>query len=364
MKDINESISDYNDINNRNITEEFFKTLTNGQVEKIRLQIPTLLEPIREFTEDKKYPFVYNYAEDAKKESKYLETVYNVIEGAFGKKIINPEEFSIISLAYLKQELKVEEHFAEFIVKQNYAKQVMIYNWQLYKQVYKFNEEFLEMLINDTGYENIPSKILNENLPYDSFAIDNKFTVNGIHFRSVIVSKGKDKDNEDVLITFFIMDNKDHDFFYTVIPLEGERSIEDIITGETQYSDKFKDILKHILPLIVYLCSSNKEVRYIEKKNGIEKNRSKYIKKKNIEMYDVGYDIGATIKSTKTIYVNHSIDKTESKNGTPKRPHTRCGHFHHFWSGSKDNKTLIVKYIPPIFVKGGNIKPIVHNVKG
>ena len=38
----------------------------------------------------------------------------------------------------------------------------------------------------------------------------------------------------------------------------------------------------------------------------------------------------------------------------PHRPHTRRGHWHHYWTGTKDNRKLILKWTAPIFVGGSS----------
>ena len=48
-------------------------------------------------------------------------------------------------------------------------------------------------------------------------------------------------------------------------------------------------------------------------------------------------------------YIPRSSD---NKGGTPKSPHSRRGHWHHFWTGAKnsDDRKLILKWIAPTFI--------------
>ena len=43
--------------------------------------------------------------------------------------------------------------------------------------------------------------------------------------------------------------------------------------------------------------------------------------------------------------------------GSPKRPHTRRGHWHHYWKGERgsSHRKLILKWLAPIFIKGYDV---------
>ena len=365
MTDRNEEIRNYNTNKLAHSMNNFFGSLSMGKYLLIQKQAKEMLNTCQ-IDDNKKYPFAYNYTEWTKKELSYTKDLYQRLKDRYGMKTIRVKEYQEEAIKLL-EEMKIEPNFADMLITQTHMKHIVAYNWDLYKQVYKFNEEFLEMVTNDSGYEKVPTQIL-KNLPFDTFAIENNITIDNIKIKNIFITKTKTEDTEsDCILFHYIMDTKDYDYFFIVVPLEDvDQVIDDVFKIENQYGEDFIKVLKHTLPLLVYLCSSNKEVRYIEKKNGTEKNRSKYTKKQNIEVYDVGYEIGASIKATKVKYVNGNEKPHTSGMGTPKRPHTRSGHFHSFWVGSREegNRQLIVKYIPPIFVKGGNLKPIVHNVKG
>lgn len=90
-----------------------------------------------------------------------------------------------------------------------------------------------------------------------------------------------------------------------------------------------------------------------------------YKQKDRSELSEVGYKVGASIRKSlesreKAVYVG------EHAKGSPKSPHIRRSHFHSYWTGSGENKELVVKWINTIFVHGNDEEPdksTVHKVK-
>ena len=103
-------------------------------------------------------------------------------------------------------------------------------------------------------------------------------------------------------------------------------------------------------------------------------NNTQYAKKKQIkklkhfynidyEENEVGYRLGSAIRNYKYIYKKgESLSNPSDKPRRKVRPHTRCGHYQHYWVG-KGRTDLIVKYIEPTFVLGGNKIATLHKVK-
>ena len=141
---------------------------------------------------------------------------------------------------------------------------------------------------------------------------------------------------------YILNEAPDYDYAYVYIPLEeGDKTIEDIV--EYDFAPNIREVMKKIVSLLLYLCASNKEVRYIEKKNGYEKNKEKYRKRVGIKYEEVGYILGNTIKQYKTKYITNDYAKSKEP-GSSKRPHLRAGHFHHYWTGV-GRTNLTVKFV-------------------
>lgn len=90
--------------------------------------------------------------------------------------------------------------------------------------------------------------------------------------------------------------------------------------------------------------------------------RDKY---REVEVQDVGIRIGSVLRRTRQ---QHTAASKSDTGGTKKRPHTRRGHWHHYWTGAKsdpDARKLVLKWTHPVLVGGSKDNNIVtiHPVK-
>ena len=80
---------------------------------------------------------------------------------------------------------------------------------------------------------------------------------------------------------------------------------------------------------------------------------------RELRQYDLGYKISTPIPN--------KSKSSESKSGTgsPKSAHYRSAHWHHFWTGSGDDKKLIIKWVDGVFVNGKAEQDVavVHTLK-
>jgi hypothetical protein len=112
--------------------------------------------------------------------------------------------------------------------------------------------------------------------------------------------------------------------------------------------------LKFLTNFLVYLQAANKDIEEFEVskenfKKAVTKGTEPKNKFKELRRYEVGYKI-----STPTVgkrYKNNT-ENDEEKTGSPKSPHYRKAHWHHFWTGSGENKELVIKWVEGIFVNG------------
>ena len=115
------------------------------------------------------------------------------------------------------------------------------------------------------------------------------------------------------------------------------------------------------MQMYLYVCSDQADIRENPKQKGIYRPRQpgQPIKDKfrEIDMKDVGVVIGHTLRraeqESSAPQSNPSADET--KQGSHKRPHTRRGHWHHYWTGPKsapEQRKLILKWTHPMLVGG------------
>ena len=111
------------------------------------------------------------------------------------------------------------------------------------------------------------------------------------------------------------------------------------------------------LQLTLYLCATNAEIETRQKPKieiqGYEKQRKmkKESKASDVAAFDVGVRLGAAIRHAtqpKAIYVK---SPETPGTGSAKRPHSRRGHWHHYWAGPRDGeRSLLLKWTAPTFI--------------
>lgn len=257
----------------------------------------------------------------------------------------------------LVEMMHVREDFAKIVSRENVHDAFFMGRWLKYKQIYKFDKTCSEML-KETCVDKIPPAVF-DGLPYDSFYIESDFSQGCVGCFVSITPDENNNYNNKYLGMEFVKNDANAEFYTAFIPMFGDL----VDTNEGFPSDKENNhkLCKEALPLILYLCSENKDVQYIEPKTKKEIQRAK--KSGGVKTSKVGYKIGATISSTKRVYISSS-----SHNGkhTPKSPHMRAAHYQHYWSGPRDSKErkCVLKFVEPMFIKGGKADlPTVHKVK-
>lgn len=122
---------------------------------------------------------------------------------------------------------------------------------------------------------------------------------------------------------------------------------------------------------LVYLHASNRDVTISER---TRKNHDKVVKNiknkfREVKEFEVGFAYGRSIRKDATRIKYIDEEKIGKPNGVSTRPvssHYRSAHWHHYWTGSGDDKKLIIKWVEGVFVNGGKDeaeKVVVHKVK-
>lgn len=148
-------------------------------------------------------------------------------------------------------------------------------------------------------------------------------------------------------------------------------------TAETnKYSDRHIAVpsleeigmLLGALNMYLYVCSAEADIAPNPEHAQITR-RSAAIRDKyrEIEVQDVGIRIGSVLRRAGQSRSAPS-GTPSSQTGSKKRAHTRRGHWHHYWTGSKskpDDRKLVLKWTHPMLVGGsaGSDTVTVHPVK-
>lgn len=253
--------------------------------------------------------------------------------------------------------------------------------WRLYKQIFCFDADMEALLYAQAEDLVIPIEILN-NLPYQSLYIETKLfdDIDGffVHFESDV--------NDGRLELRFLIVSNDLNIFPIAIHLKSGNTIKDgvgkMIQEATRVAKQMGDVMVYkvkknvheeqerlyhitskLMQLVLYICAENKEVGEDERQSKITKipKSREFIKDKyrEIKKWNCGVETGNIIRGIykKSNYVHYQISESPGF-GSPKRPHARRAHWHHYWIGAKKDgeRKLELKWIAPTFVHGGDIE--------
>lgn len=273
-----------------------------------------------------------------------------------------------------------------------------LYSWRIHKQIYRFPNEMEIMLYNQDEGIDTPVGIL-QNLPYDCIYIEtNNISYNDKSLLGFFVKRTDARTNlngsmgyefcivyEDLTMTSFSIRYDENIMYDTSIydslvntMLKDARLFDkttgkilsyddpDVLeTAKEIITDTFTNsdysILPQIMQLVLYICAENKEIEEnTEQKKITRKPKDKkYIKDKyrEVQIWDCGNKLSEKIR-TFLVSDKHDNDIIVSRNGSgvgkTKSPHSRRGHWHHFWTGKigTDERKLILRWVAPTFVNG------------
>lgn len=264
------------------------------------------------------------------------------------------------------------------------------YIWRKHRIIYHFNDalvaSFAEQVKRIDESETVPCELLS-NLPYPCIAVEiNPFSIAAVDRQTKsqaykINFSGRFYliyENENLLFNFpilrclFEMQEGDlADYFMPIIPSgtvkDSISALHEFILSENEmisFDDAKAEMTAPLLAMqvVLYLQSQNADIKKPPKSN---KSKRKHTKKNaisnvsNPEIIRVGYRVGRILSE----YESH--DSKSTGTGSKKRPHSRRGHWHHYWTGSKrnpDDRKLIVKWVAPTIIhkdKNSNTTTIV-----
>lgn len=238
--------------------------------------------------------------------------------------------------------------------------------WRRNKVIYRFDNE-LATLLNDQAQEMdelsvLPTELL-LHLPYPCIYVQTHIFEGLDGFWSWI-----EYDTDEHHMEFrvqWVNAEKTHSF-PCVLHLLPEKTLQECIldtintTAENLGSEiMFKEVQKSdiapVLPalqFVLYLQSQNAEIdEVVPMTIRKEKNSYQIIRDKASEISErtVGVRIGTAIRKYKA--KAGSPAQEEQRPGGTKRPHSRRGHWHHYWTGPLNGeRKLILKWTAPTFI--------------
>lgn len=220
------------------------------------------------------------------------------------------------------------------------------------RQVYRFDKDLAELLYSQTKDDvEVDCKTLSL-LPCPNFYI----SLNDKTRYGFFVSY-----SDNVLYISDMINDRTESYAFQ-IPKSEEKLTSIISNSNTKYAGKevtheqTLELSKRIamfMQFIVYLSAINAEIEPVTKGSIITRQAGQkpVTRHDKTEISNVGYRLGEALRANKTEKTNIKY-VGEHAQGSPKSPHIRRSHFHSYWTGSGENKELVVKWVNTIFVHG------------
>lgn len=256
---------------------------------------------------------------------------------------------------------------------------VCVAAWSQSKQIYRFNSDLAKILADQELEGELPIETL-KNVPYKCFYIqtdiikskqDSEITDYDGFF--VYFDRNEYSEDDLELRMLILAKNKKRQIQVPIHLIKGKTLAESLKTTYNEIGCGYKpkemllnDALQEFLPmvtamlqLILYLCAENKDV--VEKKRlefdkrtpdqKKKKKNKQLVTKKEVKVkeYEVGSVISREFKR-QSYSPKEPVNVIGSESGRKKSPHMRKAHWHHFWTGTKENRHLIIKWIPPMYI--------------
>lgn len=125
--------------------------------------------------------------------------------------------------------------------------------------------------------------------------------------------------------------------------------------------------IEFCVQLLLYICADNADIEENPKQKSIYRPTSRIRDQfKEVRQWDVGVKIGASLRKAKSQSAQSHSDMPPLTRQYKNRPHIRRAHWHHFWTGSRDNPKLILRWVSSIVVNAedGDIIPTIIEEKG
>lgn len=232
------------------------------------------------------------------------------------------------------------------------------------RQMYKFDEELSKLLSNQNKSDITVSIETLKHLPCDNFFVERQFNNSVGFFVSVDEETVTIVDIYPTGISSIICPIADQttirDLFESAIRTNSDEA-KKYLSGDSEKDQQSIDATVNVIcerfQYIVYLSAINAEIEPITKGAIVKRTSNtndnpKPTTQSKTQISNVGHRIGASLKPKQANIKYVDKNKLSEHHGAPKAPHIRRSHFHSFWTGSGENKTLVVKWIGAVFVNG------------
>lgn len=252
--------------------------------------------------------------------------------------------------------------------------------WRKNKVAYRVDE----VLVRDFVTTSVPNSVREHVLtkfPVDCFYIDysdaGDVICKGLYGSFIVKTEFKAVTTFSVL---HLIGNSNGGFQYIITNLDSMTDNNGNIPLVTEPSDfnlanevvledgevvKFNELAfyKFFINFSLYLNAANREVVVSERTKSNHTKDVPVIKDKfrEVKEFDVGITYGNSVRN---IIKRYKKEGKSLPTGRTVTSHYRSAHWHHYWTGTGEDKKLIVKWIEGVFVHGdaSNEKVVVHKV--
>lgn len=279
--------------------------------------------------------------------------------------------------------------------KDMFSMAAMVELFRQHKQVFDFDPDFVSDLSKTDGIKFYPSLL--RRLPYDTFYLDFTRIKEFQPFDGMFVHVEVKEDDSVLLLGYrtfrdiyyscnAILSKKEqlsdgnmiyYDYKRSLLRYRPEIPLDDSVKEYAGIdpdfvlsNGNFPNIWMFLVQALMYLASKEPDVEENPKtKNTYRKSDKVRDKFSEIQQWDVGVRYGTKIRKIKK---EASIDEAVSDDDLPisvktrksPRPHSRCAHWQHYWTGP-GRTVMELKWIEPTFVGAVTNIPIVkHKVQG
>lgn len=287
---------------------------------------------------------------------------------------ISPSEWPTIYIdimKYMYDALDEADYFKGLLLK-DIVQSILLTDWLYNKQIFEFSDELgrelLDVTFNDSRVSSndtaVIDKTLFENLPFNSYCIDlsnNKQIGDGsidIIFVGVFITgndvylylRGEASSTNKIGHSYRQLYNL-NDF----VDDSGRFISITVKTRNKEYPDAdltgTDESLRLGLASILYLSSEKPDVKTSMETSSTHRiisdsSRPKH-KYSELQKWDIGFRYADSIKKCSEMSSNKTVCEGV---GSPKRPHVRRAHWHHYWIGTGVTRRLILKWVAPAYI--------------
>lgn len=247
-------------------------------------------------------------------------------------------------------------------------------SWRRHKQVYRFDPDLFRLLAEQADENTIIPKETLLHLPYQCIYIDltpQHCEADGVFVSWDLEVTGNMEITKSPLLLFTMV--RGTSCYPNYVSFDYGETIQDIVDNmkanmrETiakatkamqrameAYFTMLGDTLPVFIQLTLYLCAANREVAPEKEQEAVYRPPAPYAikdKRREVRLFECGRQTGELIRKFQISGQIKRAKETAAGKGSPKRPHSRRAHWHHYWTGPRDGKRqLILKWNPPAFI--------------